>query len=318
MTLEGRVLVTGGTGSLGQALVERLTNEESADSIAVYSRDEVKQASMRERFPDVRYLLGDVQDAETLGRAMASADVVIHAAAYKRVPEAERETLACVSANVVGSANVVREAIRHHVPRVVGISTDKACAPLNVYGMTKGLMERLFVSADRTNGTDFHLVRYGNVLASRGSVVPVLRSQAERGGPITLTDPAMTRFWLTLDDAVDLVIRSLELPPGDVLIPRCPASSMATLAEAIAPGVPVSIIGRRDAEKTDESLLSPWEAPYARKIRGGWALSPLGTSLDPDESFLQDVRAYTSADALQLDAETLRDAIEGRRSRLLA
>lgn len=273
--LTGAVLVTGGTGSLGQALIGRAGAEGWDAAFVVYSRDEVKQATMRERFPQVRYLLGDVQDPGALGRAMRGADVVIHAAAYKRVPEAERETMACVGANVVGSMNVVREALHANVPRVIGISTDKACSPINAYGQSKALMERLFQSDLGRQGTAFTLTRYGNVIASRGSVVPALRAQADRGGPLRLTDPAMTRFWITLDDAVDLILDAVTLPTGSILIPRSRSSTMAVMAEAVAPRVATVSDGVRAGEKQHEQLLNAHEAPYATQARLGYVLRPL-------------------------------------------
>jgi UDP-N-acetylglucosamine 4,6-dehydratase len=274
MTLRGTVLVTGGSGSLGHAILARATAEKWDASFIVYSRDEVKQASMREEFPDVRYVLGDVRDAETLEAAMRGVDVVIHAAAYKRVPEAERETMACVASNVVGSMNVVREAMRVGIPRVIGISTDKASAPINAYGQSKALMERLFQSADRY-GCAFTIVRYGNVIGSTGSVVPALRAQVAAGKPLTLTDPNMTRFWLTLDDAVDLILGGLQLETGSILIPKSWSSTMATLFEAIAPGHPVIEVGFRPGEKRHEQLLNQHEAPHALDLLDHFVLGSL-------------------------------------------
>lgn len=299
-----RVLITGGTGSLGQAIVGRGYGEGWDAEFTVYSRDEVKQAAMAEAFPGVRFLLGDVQDADALGRAMRGIDTVIHAAAYKRVPEAERETAACVGANVVGSMNVIHEAIRAGVREVIGISTDKACQPINAYGQSKALMERLFQSAARAYGsTAFHLVRYGNVLASRGSVIPALRAQAARGGIITITDPTMTRFWLSLDDAVDLVLAARELESGNILIPACHASDLVTMAEAVAPGAEIEVVGVRDAEKQHESLLSVHEAPYAEAFKGGWVLHPLTGEPTPGAS------CYSSDIAPQLTVEDFRQVV---------
>jgi UDP-N-acetylglucosamine 4,6-dehydratase len=281
--MKGTVLITGGTGSLGQAILRRAERAHWDASFVVYSRDEVKQATLRERFPAVRYLLGDVRDAESLESAMRGVDVVIHAAAYKRVPEAERETIACVQANVVGSMNVVREALRVGVPRIIGISTDKACQPINAYGQSKALMERLFQSvAHRLPGVAFTLVRYGNVLASTGSVVPSLRMQADSGGPITLTDPAMTRFWLTLDDAVDLIVAGIRMDSGYILIPKSRSSTMAVMAEAVAPGARVEKIGNRGGEKVHEKLINEHESAFAWETDGGFILGPLGGSMTAD------------------------------------
>ncbi len=311
----GKTLITGGSGSLGQAIVNRATEEGWQGDITVYSRDEVKQAAMRDRFPDVRYVLGDVENADRLGRAMADIETVIHAAAFKRVPEAESQTLACIGANVIGSVNVAREAVRAGVARVVGISTDKACEPATAYGMSKALMERLFMSHAPGPGTTFHLVRYGNVLGSRGSVVPMFQAQAAKGGPITLTDPTMTRFWLTIEDAVDLVIAAAEAPSGTVLVPRCPSSDMATLADAVAPGVQQVTVGLRSAEKRHEDLLSDHEAPYANPLYDpdqGWHLYPL-----VGDPYIFDAEGYGSLDARALDADELRAAINESGTRLL-
>ena len=238
--MNGTVLVTGGTGSLGQAILSRAKVERWDARFVVYSRDEAKQAVLQERFPDVRCILGDVRDGDRLEAAMRGVDTVIHAAAYKRVPEAERQPITCAEANVVGSANVVAAARRIGTPRVIGISTDKACSPINAYGFTKALMERMFAAEalERPDGPAFTTVRYGNVIASRGSVVPMFRAQAARGGPLTLTDPDMTRFWITLDDAVDLILAGLAIPSGHILVPKSRASSMRVMAEASAPGVP--------------------------------------------------------------------------------
>ena len=317
--ITGRVLITGGTGSLGTAIIERAVREHWPCQLVVYSRDEVKQAQLAERFPDVRFYLGDVQDPMALRQAMRGSDVVIHTAAYKRVPEAEREPVACARANVDGSINVAREAIAAGVKQVVGISTDKACSPINAYGQSKALMERIWqgYAMDGTT-TRFHLVRYGNVLASRGSVVPALMAKVAKGEPITLTAPEMTRFWLTLADAVELVLASMELDPGSILIPHCPASTMAVLAEAIAPGHPVEVIGSRGGEKWHESLINEVEAAYASKVKLGWALrslagQPLG---ELEEGF-----SYTSSNAKQLTAARLRSVIasitEGRPAQTL-
>jgi UDP-N-acetylglucosamine 4,6-dehydratase len=290
VSIRGRLLITGGTGSIGHAIIGRAVAEGWDAAITVYSRDEVKQAALAERFPGVRCLLGDVQDPEALGRAMRDIDVVIHAAAYKRVPEAERETLACINANVLGSANVVREALRSgSVTRVIGISTDKACAPVNAYGMSKALMERTFQSVRDRAVPAFTLTRYGNVLASRGSVIPALRAQAERSGRVTLTDPEMTRFWLTLDDAVDLIEDAAKAPSGSITVPRSRSATMATVAVAVVPGIPVDIVGIRDGEKRHEMLVSEHEAPYLDVFGRHMRLLPLsgagGSGQGPYGSF---------------------------------
>lgn len=317
-SLDGHILITGGAGSLGTALIERAHTERWDAHLTVYSRDEVKQSALRERFPMVDFRLGDIRDTATLARAMRDVDVVVHAAAYKRVPEAERESIPCAQANVDGSIAVIDAAVAAGVRQVVGISTDKACHPINAYGQSKALMERLFQSqALMGSRTSFHLVRYGNVLASRGSVVPTLLQQVATDQPITLTDPTMTRFWLTLPDAVDLVLRALDLPPGHIYVPACRSTTMAELAEAVAPGHPVVHIGGRGGEKRHESLVNEHEAPYAHHALGGWALSSLalapGNELDPF--------TYTSEHARRIPvpelAQAVQDIVAGRECRLL-
>lgn len=317
-SLTGHVLITGGAGSLGTAVIERAHRERWDSRLTVYSRDEVKQSALRERFPMVDFRLGDIRDTATLARAMRGVDVVVHAAAYKRVPEAERESIPCAQANVDGSIAVIDAAVMAGVRQVVGISTDKACHPINAYGQSKALMERLFQSqALMGSSTSFHLVRYGNVLASRGSVVPTLQQQARTGQPITLTDPGMTRFWLTLDDAVDLVLRSLALPAGHIYVPACRSTTMAELAEAVAPGCAVERIGGRGGEKRHESLVNEHEAPYAREVDGGWALTSL--ALAPGNEL--PAFAYTSENAARISvpalASTVEDIMAGRECRLL-
>ena len=247
-----------------------------------------------------------MRDAETLAGAMRGVDVIVHAAALKRVPEAERDTMAYVAANVIGSMTVVREALRAGIPRVIGISTDKASAPIGAYGQSKAIMERLFQAAVRPYGPRFTLVRYGNVIASRGSVVPILRAQAATGGPLTLTDGRMTRYWLTLDDAVDLIVAGLRIDAGAILLPKARASSMSVMAEAVAPGMPVTMVGGRGGEKNDEQLLNPHEAPYARDTGRFYQLGPLtGPRLDELEPGFE----LRSDLAPQYDAASLRNVL---------
>ena len=304
--IAGNVLVTGGSGSLGHALIARGIAEGWDASFVVYSRDEAKQAATREQFPGVRFVLGDVRDGEALEAAMRGVDVVVHAAALKRVPEAERDTMAYVQANVVGSMSVVREALKAGIPRVIGISTDKASAPIGAYGQSKAIMERLFQAAVRPYGPRFTLVRYGNVIASRGSVVPILRAQAAAGGPLTITDSRMTRYWLTLDDAVDLIVAGLRIDSGAILLPKARASSMAVMAEAVAPGMAVSMVGGRGGEKNHEQLLNAHEAPYARDIGRFYQLGPLfGPRLD---ELPEDFECRSDL-APQYDAAALRNVL---------
>lgn len=304
----GRILITGGTGSLGHAIAERAEREGWPAQLVVYSRSEARQAAMRERHPAIAYVLGDVRDGATLEAAARGCDALIHAAAQKRLPEAERQPITCAQANVLGSATVVEVARRLGIPRVVAISTDKACAPMSTYGFSKAMMERMWQAEalERPTGPAFTLVRYGNVLASTGSVVPAFRAQAE-AGRLLLTDPSMTRFWLTLDDAVDLVVRALGMPSGSVLVPASWASSMATLAEAVAPGLPITVTGNRGGEKRHEQLLSALEAPHARGAPGGGYL--LWPVVGPAQGVLEEGFEYRSDTAPQFGAGQLRSIL---------
>src|SRR5262245_31382829 len=198
------MLITGGTGSLGQALLKYVQVTAPETQIVAYSRDEVKQGELRGQYPEVRFMLGDVRDYDRLAMAMRGVDVVIHAAAYKQIPSAEANVDEAIATNVLGSINVARAAVHANVQSVVGVSTDKACMPVNAYGATKSLMEKLFQQANEWGDTFFNCVRYGNVLKSRGSIIPLFMRQAEQDIKYTLTDPNMTRFWMTLDDAVKL------------------------------------------------------------------------------------------------------------------
>lgn len=250
------VLITGGSGTLGNALTERLYGE---CDITIYSRSEFLQAQMRRRFPKARYVLGDVTDYSRLQAATAGHDTIIHAAAMKRLPECEAQPEACYQTNVAGSANVAYAAQIHSVETVIGISTDKACQSVTVYGATKLMMERIF--ANQPDGqTRFVCVRYGNVLQSRGSVIPLWRSQVERGQPVTLTDARMTRFWMTPTQAVDVVMEAMSLNHGETLVPKMAALPVVKMASYIlGDDVPMTEIGLRGAERLHEWLVSPDE-----------------------------------------------------------
>ncbi len=266
-----RVFITGGAGFLGRAFMRWLASQDLSVRCTIYSRDESKHMHARQEFPQHNYILGDVRDSDRLEVAMAGHDTVIHMAAMKYVPEGEKNVAEAIGVNVDGSRNVVRAAIRNQVERVVGISTDKACQPVNVYGMTKLLMERVFQEADSWSDTKFNLVRYGNVISSTGSVIPLFQRQA-REGCITLTDPEMTRFWLTVDQAVSLVHDALMEPRGGtVLIPRLSAMTMLDVAIAAVSLVSYEAgldypdfktIGQRFGEKQHEFLLGRSEFPY--------------------------------------------------------
>jgi len=262
------ILLTGATGSFGNAFVERVTRCWPDAVVRVYSRDELKQWEMRARFGDeqVRYLIGDVRDRARMTRAVDGADIVIHAAAMKQVPACEYNPFEAVRTNVLGAQHVVDAAIDAHAHKVVALSTDKAVNPVNLYGATKLCAEKIFVQGNAyaaQRQTRLACVRYGNVVGSRGSVVPVFREQLARDGRLTITDERMTRFWITLPQAVDLVLYALDnMEGGEVFIPKIPSMRVTDLAEAIAPGAPRDVVGIRPGEKLHELLITSDEARH--------------------------------------------------------
>ena len=279
---ESAVLVTGGTGSFGRKLVETMLAEFRPRKLIVLSRDELKQHEMRQQFPDVgnspmRYFIGDVRDRERLYRAFQGVDVVVHAAALKQVPACEYNPFEAILTNVMGAKNVIDGAIDCGVKRVMAISTDKAVNPINLYGATKLCAEKLFIDGNAYAGdraTRFACARYGNVVGSRGSVIPVFLEQ-RRNGRITITDPRMTRFWITLDQGVRFVIRCLEqMQGGEIFVPKIPSMSLLDLSKAIAPDCAVECIGIRPGEKIHEVLVSEDEARHAIELDDKFVILP--------------------------------------------
>ena len=274
------VLVTGGTGSFGQEFARTLLERTDVRKVIVLSRDELKQYEMQRRFCDesrLRFFIGDVRDADRLHRAFGEVDIVVHAAALKHVPTAEYNPLEAVRTNINGAENVINAAIDCDVARVVMLSTDKACSPVNLYGATKLVSEKLFISGNAYVGprrTRLSVVRYGNVVGSRGSVIPLFREQAARGS-ITLTDERMTRFWLTLPQAVDFVMRAIDEMQGcEIFVPRIPSMRMLDLARAIAPDAKVEIIGVRPGEKLHEELISVHDARRTLDLGSHYLIQP--------------------------------------------
>ncbi len=273
------VLVTGGTGSFGRAFVRRLLSDCGPRKVIVFSRDEQKHFSMQSELSDprLRFFVGDVRDKARLMRALVGVDVVVHAAAMKHVPIAEYNPLEAIRTNIDGAANLIDAALERHVARVVALSTDKAVNPVNLYGATKLCMEKLLVAANSYAGghrTRFDLVRYGNVVGSKGSVVPLFVKQREQG-TLSLTDPNMTRFWITMDQAIDLVLLALhDARGGEVFVPRIPACTLHVLAEAVAPGVAREVLGVRPGEKIHEALITPDEARSVAEYPNHYIIQP--------------------------------------------
>ena len=273
------ILITGGTGSFGSAFVRRVVQEWPEVALRVYSRDEFKQSEMRSVLGDcnVRYLIGDVRDRDRLSRAAQGADVIVHAAAMKQVPACEYNPFEAVATNVIGAQNVADAAIDAGVRRVIALSSDKAVNPVNLYGATKLCAEKIVVQANAYSAsriTRLSCVRYGNVVGSRGSVVPLFGRQRLQGR-VRITDERMTRFWITLDQAVDLVLFALDhAAGGEVFIPKIPSMRLVDLAEAIAPGVPVELIGIRPGEKLHEVLLTQDESRHAVEAEGLYIVLP--------------------------------------------
>jgi UDP-N-acetylglucosamine 4,6-dehydratase len=255
------VLITGGTGSFGRQFVRAVLGRYKPKRLAVCSRDELKQFEMQQEFsaPCMRYFLGDVRDRDRMVQAMRGMDVVIHAAALKQVPAAEYNPMESVKTNVHGAQNVVAAAIENEVERVIALSTDKAANPINLYGATKLVSDKLFVAGNNLAGghkTRFAVVRYGNVAGSRGSVVPVFRKLLANGArALPLTDPRMTRFWITLEQGVEFVLKSLQrMRGGEIFVPKIPSARITDLAQAIAPGLPLDTVGIRPGEKLHEVM----------------------------------------------------------------
>lgn len=259
------VLVTGGTGSYGRAVVRRLLASYAPRKVIILSRDEQKHYQMQQDFADerLRFFVGDVRDRQRLLRAFDGVDVVLHSAAMKHVPLAEYNPVEAIRTNIGGAENVIDAALERKVRRVVALSTDKAASPVNLYGATKLCMEKLFVAANSYAGageTRFAVTRYGNVVGSKGSVVPLFAEQ-RKTGEVTITDPSMTRFWITMPQAVDLSLHALaSMHGGEVFVPKIPTADLATLARAVAPEAKQRIVGIRPGEKLHEMLITPDEA----------------------------------------------------------
>jgi len=279
---DSSVLITGGTGSLGKSLIDYFLNETKVRRIAVFSRDELKQHNLRQHFrddPRLRWFLGDVRDIERLKRALHKIDYVIHAAALKQVDTGEYNPMEFIKTNVLGSQNLIDAAIETGVKRVVALSTDKASSPINLYGATKLTADKLFVAANNYShgyGTSFSVVRYGNVMGSRGSVIPFFQQLASQGKPLPITDLRMTRFWISIESAVKFVIDSLEMMTGgELYVPKIPSMKIIDLAHAVASNAKIEEIGMRPGEKLHEEMISADDSRRTIILENRYLVTPV-------------------------------------------
>ncbi len=316
------VLITGGTGSFGKKFIEIMLKEYHPAKIIVYSRDELKQHEMRVagfNHPSLRYFIGDVRDLQRLERAFQGVDIVIHAAALKQVPACEYNPMEAIKTNILGSSNVVDAALNSGVKQVIALSTDKAVNPVNLYGATKLAAEKLVVQSNAYAGgraLRLSCVRYGNVVGSRGSVVPMFIKQRQNGGKVTITDDRMTRFWISLEQGVRFVIRCTEeMHGGEVFVPKIPSMSLIDLAKAVAPEAQVDIIGIRPGEKLHEVLISDDEARNTVELDDMFVVQPaeafwFGREWEKQGKLLQDGFRYASNTNPQwLSVEQIREII---------
>jgi UDP-N-acetylglucosamine 4,6-dehydratase len=287
---EKNVLITGGTGSFGKKFTQLVLDRYDPNRLIILSRDELKQAKMKQRFsteehPCLRYFIGDVREKDRLYRAFSDVDIVIHAAALKRVPAAEYNPIEPIKTNVMGGSNVIEAAIDRGVDRVIALSTDKGANPVNLYGATKLCADKLFVAGNNYSGqggTRFSVVRYGNVVGSRGSVIPFFREKRECG-TLPITDPRMTRFWITLEQAVDFVLNNLaRMEGGEVFVPKIPSMKITDLAEAIAPECDHEVVGIRPGEKLHEVMVPRNVARRTLEFEDYYAILPAFRGWDSD------------------------------------
>jgi UDP-N-acetylglucosamine 4,6-dehydratase len=287
------ILITGGTGSFGKHFVKTVIERYAPRKIIVFSRDELKQYEMAQEFPIekygfMRYFIGDVRNQDRLEMAMRDVDYVVHAAAMKQVPIAEYNPFECINTNVVGAENVVNAAIRRNVKAVIALSTDKAANPINLYGASKLASDKIFVAANNlsgSEGTRFSVVRYGNVVGSRGSVLPLFQKLAKENAEfLPITDERMTRFWITLQQGVNFVMSSLSMTRGgEIFVPKIPSMSTVELARSIAPNIPIKVIGIRPGEKLHEVMVPQDDSRMTLELSDRYVIMPAfaGWSLDP-------------------------------------
>ncbi|MEH6459380.1 UDP-N-acetylglucosamine 4,6-dehydratase (inverting) [Chitinimonas sp. JJ19] len=289
------ILITGGTGSFGRRFITNLLKQYTPRRVVVFSRDELKQYEMQQTFnaPCMRYFLGDVRDGERLTQAMRGIDFVVHAAALKQVPAAEYNPTECIRTNVSGAENVIKAALENGVRKVIALSTDKAASPINLYGATKLLSDKLFVAANNIAGgqaTRFAVVRYGNVVGSRGSVVPFFQKLIDDGATaLPITDARMTRFWITLDHGVDFVLKNFaRMRGGELFVPKIPSIRITDLAEAMAPHLPHQIVGIRPGEKLHELMVPLDDARMTLEFEDHFVIQPSARFTNVDIDFAVD------------------------------
>jgi UDP-N-acetylglucosamine 4,6-dehydratase len=275
------ILITGGTGSFGKQFTKTLLERYQPKKIIIYSRDELKQYEMAQTFnaPQMRYFIGDVRDGARLEQAMDGVDYVIHAAALKHVPAAEYNPMECIKTNIYGAENVIKAAIAAGVSKIIALSTDKAANPINLYGATKLASDKLFVAANNMVGdrnTRFAVVRYGNVICSRGSVIPFFEKLlAEGATSLPITDERMTRFWITLQQGVDFVIKNFErMHGGEIFVPKIPTATITTLAEVMAPNLPIRVVGIRPGEKLHEVMCPADDSHLTLEFHDHFVIKP--------------------------------------------
>ena len=275
-----RVLVTGATGSFGKLFIDRLLNQTQVSSVVAFSRDELKQFEMQAEFlsPKLEFVLGDVRDFSRILQVTKDVDVVIHAAAMKQIPASENNPMEAIKTNILGAENVVNAAIANQVKKVVALSTDKAANPANLYGATKLCSDKLMIAGNylsKSSITSFAVVRYGNVLGSRGSVIPFFQKCAANG-QIPITDNRMTRFWLTLNQGVSLVLNAIEgMHGGEIFVPKIPSFKVIDVARIVAPGIPTHEIGIRPGEKLHEVMITEDDSYFTREFEDYYTiLSP--------------------------------------------
>ena len=315
------ILVTGGTGSFGKAFLSRVLQTRSPERVAIYSRDELKQYEMKQTYgddPRVRFFLGDVRDRDRLKIALHGVDYVVHAAALKQVDTAEYNPMEYVKTNILGSENVMLASMDAGVKKDIALSTDKASSPVNLYGATKLTADKLFISSNHyahNFGTAFAVVRYGNVMGSRGSVIPHFQDLAARGMTLPITDARMTRFWITLPQAVDFVLNSFEsMAGGELYVPRIPSMRVVDLAQAISPGGEIVEVGIRPGEKLHEEMISVEDSRRTIELSDRYIVTPTLAEwgyTPPEGKPVPDGFSYTSdTNDLWLSVEDLRDLLK--------